>query len=58
MPSPPALSRLTATRDQMPATGVLTLDGCWLNLNRQKALARPTWPARAHRLRLLHAPQR
>jgi hypothetical protein len=58
MPSPPALSRLTAKLDQIQATGVLTLDLSWLNPNLQKALARQAWQASAHRLRLLHAPQR
>lgn len=58
MPSPPALSRLTAKLDQIQATGVLTLDLSWLNPNLQKALARHAWQASAYRLRLLHAPQR
>jgi uncharacterized protein DUF4158 len=58
MPTSPALSRLTAKLDQIQATGVLTLDLSWLNPNLQKALARQTWQASAHCLRLLHAPQR
>jgi hypothetical protein len=58
MPSPPALSRLTAKLEQIQATGVLTLDLSWLNPNLQKGLARQAWQVSADRLRLLQAPQR
>jgi hypothetical protein len=58
IPSPRALSRLTAKLDQIQALGVLTLDLAWLNQNLQKALARQVTQASAHRLRALAAPQR
>ena len=58
IPSPRALSQLTTRLDQIQATGVLPLDLSWLNQNLQKALARQVAQARAHRLRLLSAPQR
>jgi Domain of unknown function (DUF4158) len=58
MPSPRALSQLTAKLDQIQALGVLPLDLSWLNQNLQKALARQVVQASAHRLRLLPAPQR
>ena len=40
MPTPQAVSRLTAKLDCIQATGVLALDLTWLNNNVQKALAR------------------
>jgi hypothetical protein len=58
MPTPQAVSRLTAKLDCIQATGVLALDLTWLNNNLQKALARHAAQASAPRLRLLEAPQR
>lgn len=58
MPTPQAVSGLTAKLDCIQATGVLTCDLTWLNNNLQKALARHVAPASAARLRLLEAPQR
>src|SRR5256884_143219 len=58
MPTPQAVSRLTAKLDSIQATGVLALDLTWLNNNLQKALARHAAQASAQRLRLLDAPQR
>src|SRR3989441_13019084 len=58
MPTPRAVSRLTAKLDCIQATGVLALDLTWLNNNLQKALARHAAQASVQRLRLLDAPQR
>jgi hypothetical protein len=58
LPSPPALLRLSATLAQSQAPQGLTLDLTWLQPNLPKALAQHVWPARAHRLRGLPAPQR
>ena len=58
MPTPQAVSRLTAKLDCIQATGVLALDLTWLNNNLQKALARHAAQASVQRLRLLDAPQR
>jgi len=58
LPSPRALLRLIAQLDQIQAPQVLTLDLTWLNPNLPKALAQHVWPASAHRLRGLPAPQR
>jgi hypothetical protein len=58
MPTPQAVSHLTAKLDCIQATGVLALDLTWLNNNLQKALARHAAQASAQRLRLLEAPQR
>jgi len=58
MPTPQAVSRLTAKLDCIQTTGVLVLDLTWLNNNLQKALARHAAQASVQRLRLLDAPQR
>jgi TnpA family transposase len=58
MPTPQAVSRLTAKLDCLQATGVLALDLTWLNNNLQKALARHAAQASVQRLRLLEAPHR
>ena len=58
MPTPQAVSCLTAKLDCIQATGVPALDLTWLNNNLQKALARHAAQASAGRLRLLEAPQR
>jgi TnpA family transposase len=58
MPTPHAVSHLTAKLDLIQATGVLALDLAWLNNNLQRALARHAAQASAQRLRLLEAPQR
>jgi len=58
MPTPQAVSRLTAKLDCIQATGVLALALTWLNNNLQKALARHAAQASVQRLRLLDAPQR
>src|SRR5262249_25152503 len=58
MPTPQAVSRLTAKLDGIQATGVLALDLTWLNNNLQKALARHAAQASVQRLRCLDAPQR
>ena len=57
LPTPQAVSHLTAKLDCMQATGVLTLDLTWLNNNLQKALARHAAQASVQRLRLLEVPQ-
>jgi Tn3 transposase DDE domain/Domain of unknown function (DUF4158) len=57
MPTPQAVSRLTAKLDCIQATGVLALDLTWLNNNLQKALARHAAQASVQRLRLLEVPQ-
>jgi hypothetical protein len=58
MPTPQAVSHLTAKLDCIQATGILALDLTWLNNNLQKALARHTVQASVQRLRILEAPQR
>src|SRR5712691_12277390 len=58
MPTPQAVSHLTAKLDCIQAAGVLALDLTWLNNNLQKALARHAAQASVQRLRLLDAPQR
>jgi hypothetical protein len=58
MPTPQAVSRLTAKLDCIQATGVLALDLTWLNNNLQKALTRHAAQASVQRLRLLEVPQR
>jgi Domain of unknown function (DUF4158) len=58
LPTPQAVSHLTAKLDCIQATGVLTLDLAWLNNNLQKALARHAAQASVQRLRLLEVLQR
>src|SRR5205823_7683100 len=58
MPTPQAVSHLTAKLDCIQATGILALDLTWLNNNLQKALARHAAQASVQRLRLLEVPQR
>ncbi len=57
MPTPQAVSHLTAKLDCIQAAGVLALDLTWLNNNLQKALARHAAQASVQRLRLLEAPR-
>jgi hypothetical protein len=58
IPTPQAVSHLTAKLDCIQATGVLALKLTWLNNNLQKALARHAAQASVQRLRLLEVPQR